>query len=140
MPHFIALLARACEMAGHIEEAMSLLDKAFQIAEKTGEGWSAAELNHHKGQLLRQGPSEAAEDWYRDALSIAQEQEAKFAASLARFYRDRGRHTEIHDVLAPPYGWFTEGFDTPDLLEVKGCSTRSMRNRLPFWRLQPRWQ
>ena len=72
MPHHIALLARACEIAGQIEEALTLLDDALQIVERTGERWFAAELNRHKGQLLlRQGHSEAAEELYRKALSIA---------------------------------------------------------------------
>ena len=125
MPHHIALLARACEIAGQIEEAVTLLDDALQIVERTGERWFAAELNRHKGQLLlRQGHSEAAEELYRKALSIAQEQEAKLwelraAASLARLRRDQGRRAEARDLLAPVYGWFTEGFDTPDLKEAK---------------------
>ena len=125
MPHYIALLARACEIAGQIEEAVTLLDDALQIVERTGERWFAAELNRHKGQLLlRQGHSEAAEELYRKALSIAEEQEAKLwelraAVSLARLRRDQGRHAEARDLLAPVYGWFTEGFDTPDLKEAK---------------------
>jgi predicted ATPase len=74
MPHYIALLARACEIAGQIEEAVTLLDDALQMVERTGERWLAAELNRHKGQLLlRQGHSEAAEKLYRTALSIARE-------------------------------------------------------------------
>src|ERR1700738_3967231 len=125
MPHYIALLARACEIAGQIEEAVTLLDDALQIAERTGERWFAAELNRHKGQLmLRQGHSEAAEELYRKALSIAQEQGAKLwelraAAGLARLRRDQGRHAEARDLLAPVYVWFTEGFHTPDLREAK---------------------
>ena len=125
MPHHIALLARACEIAGQIEEAVTLLDDALQIVERTGERWLAAELNRHKGQLLlRQGHSEAAEELYRKALSIAAEQEAKLwelraAVSLARLRRDQGRRAEARDLLAPVYGWFTEGFDTPDLKEAK---------------------
>ena len=125
MPHYIALLARACEIAGQIEEALTLLDDALQIVERTGERWFAAELNRHKGQLLlRQGHSEAAEELYRKALSIAEEQEAKLwelraAVSLARLRRDQGRRAEARDLLAPVYGWFTEGFDTPDLKEAK---------------------
>ena len=125
MPYHIALLARACEIAGQIEEALTLLDDALQIVERTGERWFAAELNRHKGQLLlRQGHSEAAEELYRKALSIAEEQEAKLwelraAASLARLRRDQGRRAEARDLLAPVYGWFTEGFDTPDLKEAK---------------------
>jgi predicted ATPase len=80
----------------------------------------------HKGRLLlRQGQSEAAEKLYRKALSIAEEQEAKLwelraAVSLTRLRRDQGRHAEGRVLLAPIYGWFTEGFDTPDLKEAKG--------------------
>jgi predicted ATPase len=125
IPYHTALLAEACEVAGQIDEALSLMDEALQIVERTGERWFAAELNRHKGQLLlRQGHSEAAEELYRKALSIAQEQEAKLwelraAVSLARLRRDQGRHTEARDLLAPVYRWFTEGFDTADLREAK---------------------
>jgi predicted ATPase len=125
MPHYIALLAAACEVAGQIEEALILLDEALQIMERTGERWLAAELNRRKGQLLlRQGHTEAAEELYRKALSTAREQEAKLwelraAASLARLRRDQGRRVEARDLLAPVYGWFTEGFGTQDLKEAK---------------------
>jgi predicted ATPase len=119
------LAAAACEIAGQIEEAVALLDDALQIAERTGERWSAAELNRHKGQLLlRQGHSEAAEELYLKALSIAEEQEAKLwelraAVSLTQLRRDQGRQAEARDLLAPIYAWFTEGFGTPDLKEAK---------------------
>jgi predicted ATPase len=124
-PHHIALLAGAYEIAGQIEEAATLLDDALQIVERTGERWLAAELNRHKGQLLlRQGHSEAAEQLYRKALSIAVEQEAKLwelraTVSLARLRLDQGRRIEARDLLAPVYSWFTEGFATPDLKEAK---------------------
>ena len=124
-PYRIALHARACEIAGQVEEGLTLLDDALQIVERTGERWFSAELNRHKGQLLlRQGQTEAAEELYRKALSIAEEQEAKLwelraAASLARLRRNQGRAAEARDLLAPVYGWFTEGFDTPDLKEAK---------------------
>jgi predicted ATPase len=84
-----------------------------------------AELNRHKGQLLlRQGQSEAAEELYCKALSIAREQKAQLwelraAVSLARLWRDQGRRAEAHEILAPVFGWFTEGFGTPDLKEAK---------------------
>jgi predicted ATPase len=104
---------------------MTQLNAALQIAEGTGERWLEAELNRHKGELrLRQGHSEAAEELYRKAMSIAIEQEAKMwelraAVSLARLRGDQGRRTEARDLLAPVYGWFTEGFKTPDLKEAK---------------------
>ena len=125
VPYQIALLARACEIAGQIEEAVGLLDDALQVVKRTEERWLDAELHRHRGQLrLRQGHSGAAEELYRKALSIAAEQGAKLwelraAASLARLRRDQGRRAEARDLLAPVYGWFTEGFDTPDLKEAK---------------------
>jgi predicted ATPase len=125
MPHYIALLARASEIAGQVEEALALLEEALQIAERTGERWFEAELNRHKGQLqLRQGQTKAAEELYRKALSIAAEQEAKLwelraAVSVARLWGEQGRRPEARDLLAPVYRWFTEGFDTPDLKDAK---------------------
>ena len=125
MPYYIALLAKACEIAGQVEEASTLLDNAVQIAERIGERWFGAELYRHKGQLLlRQGQSEAAEELYRKALNIAVEQEAKLwelraAVSVARLRRDQGRRAEARDLLTPVYGWFTEGFDTQDLKGAK---------------------
>jgi class 3 adenylate cyclase/predicted ATPase len=125
MPHYIALLAAACEIAGQIEEASSLLHDALQIVERTGEGWLAAELNRRKGHLLlRQGECEAAEEFYRKARNIAEQQGAKLwelraALSLARLRRDQRRRAEARDLIAPVYNWFTEGFDTPDLTAAK---------------------
>jgi DNA-binding winged helix-turn-helix (wHTH) protein/predicted ATPase len=125
VPHYLALLAGAYEIVGQIDESLTLLDEAFQIVKRTGERWFEAELHRHKGQLLlRKGRTEAAEDLYRKALSIAAEQEAKLwelraAASLARLRRDQGRYSEARDLLTPVYGWFTEGLDTPDLKEAK---------------------
>jgi len=125
LPHFLALCASACDLAGEAEDGLSLLDEAMQIVDRTGERWLEAELYRLKGQLLlRQGHTNTAEELYRKALRIAQEQEAKLrelraAVSLARLRRDQGRRAEARDLLAPVYGWFTEGFDRPDLKEAK---------------------
>src|SRR6185437_418382 len=76
MSYHIALLARACEIAGQIEECVSLLDDAFQIVARNGTRWLEAELYRHKGQLLlrQQGNSETAEELFRKALSVAEQQ------------------------------------------------------------------
>jgi predicted ATPase len=125
VPYYTALLARTCEITGEFEESLTLLDDALQMVERTGERWFAADLNRHKGQLLlRQGQPEAAEELYRKALSIAEEQGAKLwelraATSLARLCGEQGRRGEARELLAPIYRWFTEGFDTADLKEAK---------------------
>ena len=125
MPHHTALLARAFDMAGQSEEAVTSLDDALRIVGKTGERWFAAELNRQNGQrLLRQGQTAAAEELYRKALGIAREQGAKLwelraAASLARLWRDQGCRVAARDLLSPVYGWFTEGFTTTDLKDAK---------------------
>ena len=125
VPHHLDLEAAACEITGQIEEALSLLDDALQIVERTGERWLEAELNRHKGELLlREGHTETAESFYHKSLRIARGQEAKLwelraAASLARLRRDQGLRAEARDLLAPVYGWFTEGFATPDVKDAR---------------------
>jgi predicted ATPase len=124
-PYPVSLLASACQIAGQIEESLTLLSEALLIVERTGERWFAAELNRQKGQLLLQlGNSATAEELFRKALSIAAEQGAKLwelraAASLARLRREQGRHGEARSFLAPVCHWFTEGFGTPDLKDAK---------------------
>ena len=121
----MGLLAAAWEIAGQMEEAVTLLDDALQIVEWTGERWLEADLYRLKGQmLLRQGCSQAAEELYCKSLDIAKEQKAKIwelraAVSLAKVRRDQGRPAEARNLLVPIYGWFTEGFDTPDLKAAK---------------------
>jgi predicted ATPase len=124
VPYQILLLARACEIAGQIEEVENLLDSADAVSQRTGEHWLTAELYRHKGQLLlRQGHPKAAEELYQRALGIAAEQEAKFwalraATNLARLWDKQGRRLEAHDLLKPVFSWFTEGSDMSDLKEA----------------------
>jgi predicted ATPase len=125
VPFASAHLSEASETVGQVDEALMLLHDALQITERTGARWFAAELSRRKGRLLLgQGDSEAAEQLYLTALGIAREQEAKLwelraAVSLARLWGEQGRRAEAHDLLVPVYGWFTEGFDTPDLKQAK---------------------
>jgi predicted ATPase len=95
------------------------------VAGETGERWWEAELHRLKGlRLLARGGAVDAQVAFHEALRIAREQLAKSlelraATSLARLWGDQGRRTEARDLLAPVYGWFTEGFDTADLKEAK---------------------
>jgi predicted ATPase len=105
--------------------AATVLNDALQTVERTGECWFGAELNRQKGELvLRQGHPDTAEELYRTALRLAEEQNAKIwelraAVSLAELRRDQARLAEALELLAPIYGWVSEGFDTPDLKEAK---------------------
>jgi predicted ATPase len=124
-PHFMTVLAQACGIGGRIKESLTLLDDAFQIVARTGEHWFTADLYRQKGQLmLRRENFQAAEELYCQALTIAQRQAAKLfelraAVKLAQLRRDQGHRREAHDLLAPVYGWFTEGFNTQDLKSAK---------------------
>ncbi len=115
-------------LAGNLHEAKEVLAEADAIARETGEQWSASEIERLTGlALLRLDGSsdpEQGEQHLRRALAIASESdlrltELRAAASLARLCRDQGRRDEAYDILAPIYGWFTEGFDTLDLTEAK---------------------
>jgi predicted ATPase len=127
-PHLLSMLAVVYGMVGHPEEALPLLTEALALVEKTGERYYEAELYRLKGELLQQADTdrkqEEAEACFQQALAIARRQEAKSwelrtAMSLARLWQAQGKRQEAHDLLAPVYGWFTEGFDTADLNEAK---------------------
>jgi predicted ATPase len=128
-PYHLALLAEALGRAGQTEEGLGALAEALTLAHRTGEGFHAAELHRLRGEfLLRQDSAEGAgreaEACFRQALTIARQQQAKSLElrammSLTRLYQRQGRQAEARPVLAECYGWFTEGFDTPDLREAR---------------------
>jgi predicted ATPase/class 3 adenylate cyclase len=125
--YYLGLLARSCARAGRIDDALSVLATALDAAESMGERWFEAELHRMSGEYvieLRSNDEARAEACFCRAVALAQRQNAKLwelraAASLARLWRDQGKRAEAHDLLAPIYGWFTEGFDTPDLKDAK---------------------
>jgi predicted ATPase len=127
VPYYLGLLAVAHMQTGCAPEALRLLAEAFARVERTGERWIDAELNRVQGEaLLALSPDRAndAEAAFRRGLAIAEAQGAKWwelrvAASLARLWRDQGKRNEARALLAPIYGWFTEGFDIPNLHEAK---------------------
>src|SRR5215471_4444408 len=118
-------LAEACAVLGQPLEGMEHLAEAAEIIETKEERAFEAELHRSRGNLLRAtGDRSAAERSYHQALAIAKRQSAKLwellaAVSLARLWRDQGKRTQARDLLAPIYGWFTEGFDTLDLKHAK---------------------
>ena len=116
---------RAATLAGQPEEGLKWLAQAEAMIERTREHWPEAEVHRLRAQLLLgMNDTIGAEASFGKALEIARLQSAKFwelraATSLARLWRDQGKRTEARDLLAPIYGWFTEGFDTPVLQDAK---------------------
>jgi predicted ATPase len=125
--YFLALLAEAHGTIGEPEAGLTALVEALALVDTTGERWYEPELYRLKGALLLQQNSNnqaEAEDCFHQAINIAQSQQAKSfelraATSLARLWQQQGKRQEAYDLLAPIYGWFTEGFDTADLQEAK---------------------
>ena len=125
IPLFLMVLAQVYGVAGQPEEALNRLVEAEKLVERTRECWPEAEMFRLRGTLLlSMNEHTQAENHYRQGLASAQRQSAKFwelraAIGMARLWRDQGKRDEARDLLAPVYGWFTEGFDTRDLKEAK---------------------
>jgi predicted ATPase len=124
-PLALVLLAEAYAKFGRVEDGLNCLAEAMRLIETTHERIVAADLNRLRGDLLHAiGDQSAAEQSFHQALAVARKQGAKLwevraATSLARLWRNQSKRIEARDLLAPIYGWFTEGLDTPDLKEAK---------------------
>ena len=114
--------AEACLFAGAKDEGLKLSDEAL---DHSRDAWFLPEVYRIKGELLnRSGLTNDVEECFSQALKVAQAQGARLlelraAMSLARLWRDQGKVQQARELLAPVYGWFTEGFDTRDLKEAK---------------------
>jgi predicted ATPase len=127
--YYLALLAEAYGSIGQPAEGLSLLAEALATVDRTGERWWEAELHRLQGELLLAQAGERqrvpeAEACLHQALDVARRQQAKSwelraAMSLSRLWPQQGKRQEAHDLLAPVYNWFTEGFDTADLTDAK---------------------
>jgi predicted ATPase len=126
-PMVLGYLAEALALKGAVAEGLQALTAALAAAEASGTHWADAELHRLRGNLLGRLPSN---DWmevetcFRTALRVAREQgtrgfELRAAVDLAHLLSAQQRPAEARALLAPVYGWFTEGFDTPDLQEAK---------------------
>src|SRR5262249_43093830 len=137
-PYFLALLAEVHGTMGQPEAGLTVLTKALALVDQTGEHFYEAELYRLKGALLVQQHADhqaEAEHCFLHALAIARNQQAKslelrVATSLARLWQQQGKRQEAHDLLAPIYGWFTEGFDTADLQDAKALLDESGEERV----------
>ena len=133
--HWLALLAEAYRDTGQPEEGLRLIAEALDHVAQTGIVYYEAELHRLDGELrlrLDTPDEQRAEASFRRALETAGRQQAKSwelraATSLARLWGEQGRQTEARELLAPVYGWFTEGFDTARSERGKGAARRACR-------------
>jgi class 3 adenylate cyclase/predicted ATPase len=127
LPIHLGHFARAHADLGHFDEAWRCIGDTMTAVETTKEKWCEAEVHRVAGEIALKSPvpdATKAQAYFERALAVARAQQAKSwelraATSLARLWRDQGKRDEAHDLLAPVYGWFTEGFDTLDLKEAK---------------------
>jgi predicted ATPase len=124
---WLALLVEACLVIARIEEGLSAVREAIAEVEETEARFYEAELYRLEGELRlasEDAGERGAEAWFRKEIAIARAQQAKSwelraVTSLARLLARQGKREEARSMLAPIYGWFTEGFDTADLKEAK---------------------
>jgi predicted ATPase len=127
MPLYLSNLARAYAELDQFDDAWRCIGEATSTIETTNERWFEADTNRIAGDIALMSPqpdAAKAEGYYKRALAVARQQQAKSwelraAMSLARLWRDQGKVREARELLASVYGWFTEGFDTRDLKEAK---------------------
>jgi predicted ATPase len=127
LPYYCTLLADVCVHLGSLDEGLQALAEAHTLLEQQEDRWWEAEVCRLRGVVLLQQTltqQEEAEACFQRALDVARHQEAKSlelraATSLSRLWQQQGKRAEAHALLAPVYGWFTEGFDTADLQDAK---------------------
>ena len=127
IPSCLAHLAPAYAELGQFDDASRCISEAMTLVETTKETWFEAEVHRIAGEIALKSPkpdAAKAETYFERALTVARQQQAKSwelraAMSLARLWRDQGKVQQARELLAPVYGWFTEGFDTRDLKEAK---------------------
>ncbi len=146
LPYYFSLLARVALKAEQFAHALEALEEAFAMSRQHNEHWWDAELYRLYGEVkLAEGtptdktgsattPIAKVEAAYTKAITIAQAQQAKSlelraAMSLARLWDQQGKHAEAHTFLTTIYSWFTEGFDTPDLLAAQALLTALHNHR-----------
>jgi predicted ATPase len=128
IPWYVSHMARACAELGQFDDAWRHVNEAFKAIETTGETWCESDIHRTAGDIALLAPEpevNKAERHFSRALAVAREQQAKSwelraATSLARLWCDRGERNKAGELLAPVYGWFSEGLQTLDLKQAKG--------------------
>lgn len=123
----LCYLAEALALSGATAQGLRVIAAALAEAEVSGTHWVDAALHRLRGDLLGRLPAGnwiEVETCFRTAISVAREQgsrgfELRAAVSLAGLSSSQGRRDEARDLVPPVYGWFTEGFDTPDLQDAR---------------------
>jgi predicted ATPase len=126
-PFHLSYLASAYVELGQFDNAWRCISEAMEAVGTAKETWWEAEVHRMAGETARKSPEPdvpKAQTYFERALAVARQQQAKSfelraAMSLARLWRDQGKVQQARELLAPVYGWFTEGFDTRDLKEAK---------------------
>ena len=127
LPLHMSHLASAYAELGNFDDAWRCIGEASMAVDTTKEKWCEADVHRTSGEIVlrwSERDTTTAQKYFERALDVARAQQAKSwelraAMSLARLWRDQGKILEARELLAPVYGWFTEGFDTRDLKEAK---------------------
>ena len=130
VPAFLAMVAEVLEKLGRLDEGLSVVSEAFVAGQQSGQHYWEAELHRLRGALTQRSrvagaaAADDAESCFLQAMAVARSQKAKSlelraATSLSRLWAGQGKVREAHALLSGVYNWFTEGFDTVDLIDAK---------------------
>ena len=126
-PWYLSYLASSHAELGQFDDARRCIAEAMRVAEATEEKWCHADVHRIAGEIALMSPEPdvaKAQQYFERALAVARQQQAKSwelraAMSMARLWRKQGKRQQARDLLAPVYGWFTEGLDTLDLKQAR---------------------
>jgi predicted ATPase len=127
LPLYLSHITKAYAELGQVDDAWRCIGEAITTIETTEERWLEAEVYRTAGEIALSSANRdvaKAEGYFERALAVSRKQQAKSwelraSMSLARLWRDQGKVQQARELLAPVYGWFTEGFDTRDLKDAK---------------------
>jgi predicted ATPase len=124
VPFLLTLYGETCLRRRAWDLGLAAMEEALRLATDRGEHQVTPEIYRIQARLLSGAKVEDVEPYYLRSIELARSQEARTfelraATGLARYWSERGRRVEARDLIAPIYGWFTEGFTTPDLMDAR---------------------